>query len=91
MRKTILIALLLISVAGYSQKTAAQVDQQKKDSIELDGVVNDIVTKTPINELQIWFYKNIPAENYNEIFVPYYNAFIKAKYDAYLKTKQKPK
>lgn len=75
MIKTIIcISIVFLSLTGFAQKTDSleRVKQQKE--------VQEIISKTTIQELEQFLYKTMTAEKYNE-FVQYYNAFIQRKYN----------
>ncbi len=79
---TITLLIILLSITGYTQTPKAdsikQAEQQK--------IIIQIETKTTIEELKFWLYKNyLTGEKFDE-FMRYYNAFINYKFSLMPKT-----
>lgn len=89
MKKLLLfITVILFAISVQSQGNS--VKPSKEDSlkqVEINKVVQEIITKTPVKDFQEWLYKTMPAEAYDQ-FARYYNAFIQLQYNEKLKAKK---
>ena len=87
MKKAILAILIVVSVSAIGQTSAKSVNADSVKQAEVQKMVTEIVTKTPIQVFQEWLFETMTAKQYND-FIQYYNAFIQKEYNEKLK---KPK
>jgi len=66
--------LILISFCGFAQSKTDSVQQA-----QINKAVTEIINKTSVKEFQEFLYENMRAKEY-DVFLQYYNEFIKRKY-----------
>jgi flagellar biosynthesis protein FliP len=80
MKKISLSIIIILSGFALNAQTSTKINTDSLQRIENDKIVQDIITKTGIKDLEQWLFKNWTAEKYSEFF-KLYSLFVQEKFN----------